>query len=134
MRNHSHSILGKHVPGSNSGEPVDFGITHSQWGRDRQDVWILRLFQMGDAEFRDEESASRVDRHREVELLSGSIFNWQLIDSRSIVDADVDSAEFFDGGLDGSFNTLFISDVALDWKAFASSLSDIFGCGVNSSF
>ena len=63
---------------------------------------------MGDAEFRDEESASRVDRHREVELLSGSIFNWQLIDSRSIVDADVDSAEFFDGGLDGSFNTLFI--------------------------
>jgi len=86
---------------------------------------------MGNAKLGAQEGSSGVDLHGQVELLGACLFNRQLVDGGGIVDADVDAPELFHCQVDGVLNALFVSNIALDWEALATSLTDLLGSRVD---
>ena len=80
------------------------------------------------------ESSSNVNLMHEVILLHRLIDSPHQVDCRSVVDQDINASKCFHNFLNTLLHALFISDVALEWKSFASSLFNFFGSGVYGAF
>lgn len=107
---------------------------HVERRRQRNDVGIVRLHQVGQAFLCRQEGAATIDLMHQVIALHRHFEGRSGKDRRRIVDDRIDAAEPVDGSGDGRFHLALVADVALDGKRLAAGRLDPFGRRVDRAF